>query len=161
MRDVEAVMSKMARGARRGALLVGSLLVGAMMMAACTTSSEPPRGSAPPTGSASPSASPSASAPPASPPAEPSSAPSIPAPSTAPSTPPKGSITVRGVVRPGVEPGCTVLDTGGTVGYQLIGGDPALIRPGRSIEVVGSVRTGQATTCMQGALLEVHRVRPL
>jgi hypothetical protein len=71
-------------------------------------------------------------------------------------TPPKGKVVVRGVVQAGVEPGCTMLVTGG-VEYQLIGGNRAVLRSGARVEVVGVVNSSQATTCMQGLPLLVQR----
>lgn len=67
--------------------------------------------------------------------------------------------TFRGRVVEGVEAGCLVLSTGGTV-YNLLGGNRALMRPGESVVVQGVPDPGAVTTCQQGTPLRVTSVRP-
>ncbi|TDB76156.1 hypothetical protein [Micromonospora sp. KC723] len=67
-------------------------------------------------------------------------------------------ITLRGVVQQ-VSPSCKVLraDWGS---YALLGGDPAVVRPGAWVEVRGNPLTG-ATVCAYGAQLQVTHALPL
>ena len=78
----------------------------------------------------------------------------LPSPST---TPRRKLHTVTGTVSEGVERGCLLLTSGDGV-YLLLGGDPALTRPGRRVTVVGEIVEGLATTCQQGTPLKVHSV---
>jgi hypothetical protein len=70
-----------------------------------------------------------------------------------------GAVTVRvvGTVTAGVESGCLLLASGGTV-YQLLGSVAAAV--GDRVEVVGSVRRDVLTTCQQGIPLRVMHITP-
>jgi hypothetical protein len=116
------------------------------------------------TGAASPADSGSPSAPATAAPSP--STPSIPAPSTGPLSPtPTGkptngaTITVVGTVQDGVEAKCLVLRTD-SQSYQLMGGDPAVVRAGAHLRVTGVVRTDVMSYCMQGIPLEVTTAAP-
>jgi hypothetical protein len=67
-------------------------------------------------------------------------------------------LTLRGTVSTGVEAGCLMLTANGAA-YQLVGGDRAALRPGRTVEVVGEVQPELATTCQQGTPLLVRQVK--
>jgi len=67
-------------------------------------------------------------------------------------------LTVRGTVSTGVETGCLMLSANGTQ-YQLVGGDRAALRPGRTVEVLGEVQPELVTTCQQGTPLMVRQVK--
>jgi hypothetical protein len=73
--------------------------------------------------------------------------------------PSKDAVTVRvvGTVSAGVEAGCLLLASGGTV-YQLLGG----VRPavGDRVEVVGTLSKDVLTTCQQGIPLQVVSINP-
>ncbi|MFI0462696.1 MULTISPECIES: hypothetical protein [Saccharopolyspora] len=64
-----------------------------------------------------------------------------------------GEVTVRGVVRSGVEQGCLVLATADRE-YLLVH-PPSTLRPGVTAVVRGRIETGMVTTCMQGTPLVV------
>jgi hypothetical protein len=53
-----------------------------------------------------------------------------------------------------------MLRTGGPL-YQLVGGDRATLRAGRTVEVSGDVQPDLATTCQQGVPLVVRTARVL
>jgi hypothetical protein len=69
-------------------------------------------------------------------------------------------VTLTGVVAEGVEHGCRILRSG-TTGWLLVGGDPALLRPGARVEVVGVPSDDHPTTCQQGKPLIVQRASRL
>jgi hypothetical protein len=73
---------------------------------------------------------------------------------------PPSSVTVRGEVKAGVEAGCLMITSGGQQ-YQLVGGDRALLRPGRSVEVVGVVQSDLITICQQGTPLVVRQAKSI
>jgi hypothetical protein len=82
-------------------------------------------------------------------------------PSPLPSGKPAGSVvTVQGTIEPGVESGCLILKHGGVV-YNVLGGDRTLLRPGRTVRVVGEVRNDVLTICQQGIPLMVKRAEPV
>jgi len=89
-----------------------------------------------------------------SPPPEPTFSPK-PLPTSKPSSSPA---TLRGRVEEGVEAGCLMLNDGGML-YQLVGGDRSLLRPGRTVEVTGTVEPDLATTCQQGRPFVVRQTR--
>jgi len=83
------------------------------------------------------------------------------APGTAPRTDPPGSIHVSGTVYAGVEPGCLLLDASQSQPYLLIDGDPAVLRPGTRVEVVGMLVDNVMSTCQQGRPLSVISATPV
>lgn len=90
----------------------------------------------------------------------PTTTPGSPPPDTTTSLPPptRGEVTVRGVVQPGVEAGCLLLDGEGGP-YLLLGGQQEL-RAGAEVVVRGRVEPDTMTTCQQGIPLKVTEVRP-
>jgi hypothetical protein len=66
-----------------------------------------------------------------------------------------GTLTVTGVIAPGVEPNCLLLD-----GYLLVGGPRELLRGGARVSVTGRVDPGVMTTCQQGTPFRVESVKP-
>jgi hypothetical protein len=81
-------------------------------------------------------------------------------PSSSPTgAPSKGSLTVRGEVEEGVEPGCMVLKADDGKTYLLVGGDRPLITGGGRLEVTGQLEPGLMTTCQQGTPFQVAQVR--
>ncbi len=81
-------------------------------------------------------------------------------PPTAKPTPAAGEQTLSGVVEDGVEGRCLILRDEGGVAYQLLGADPAIVRPGARVVVTGHVATGIMTYCMQGKPFQVSSARP-
>ncbi|WP_155374915.1 DUF5818 domain-containing protein [Catellatospora vulcania] len=128
-------------------LLTGALL-GGLLLTACAPTEEPEVGS-----SVTPQ--PSASAvPPVSPGGKPK--PSMSGPVVPPPAKDGQVISVRGrVERVELEGGCTVLraDTGTT--YQLMGGDPNIVKPGATVSIRGRLRDDVMTICQMGPVLEV------
>jgi hypothetical protein len=80
---------------------------------------------------------------------------------TSPGQDPPGSIRVSGTVRAGVEPGCLLLDASQSQPYLLIDGDPAVLRPGSRVEVVGMLMDNVMSTCQQGVPLSVISATPV
>jgi hypothetical protein len=78
-------------------------------------------------------------------------------PVTKPTKPP-GQVTVTGLVRQGVEPGCLLLDATDGKRYLLIGGEQAELPPGRRVEVTGRVDRGLLSTCQEGEPLVVAKI---
>ncbi|WP_460954763.1 hypothetical protein [Parasphingorhabdus pacifica] len=70
-----------------------------------------------------------------------------------------GEITIVGTVETGVESGCLVL-VGGDKPHLLLGGDPAVVRPGAHLLVRGRPDPDLVTTCMQGEPLHVSEANP-
>lgn len=68
---------------------------------------------------------------------------------------PAAPIRVTGVVTPGVEANCLLLE-----GYLLIGGDPEVLRLGATVTVTGRVDRDVLTTCQQGTPLLVATAEP-
>jgi hypothetical protein len=58
-------------------------------------------------------------------------------------------------VRPGVEPGCLLLQ-----GYLLLGGPRELLRDGAQVKVTGRVQPDLVTTCQQGTPFVVEAAEP-
>ena len=136
--------------------LTGAVLVSlSLALAGCASPDGESRASPSPsvTSSATPKGTPTMS-----PSEPPSDRPSFsPAPSQ-PSKPVGGTARLRGMIEEGVEAGCVMLTAEG-VQYQLVGGDRTLLRPGRTVEVVGDVERDLATTCQQGVPLVVRQAR--
>jgi hypothetical protein len=81
------------------------------------------------------------------------------APSLAPSRLPDISgMSVSGEVVEGVEAGCLLLKTPGTL-YLLVGGDRAALTVGKRVTVVGTPQPGLMSTCQQGTPFQVVSVR--
>jgi hypothetical protein len=80
---------------------------------------------------------------------------------TPPAQDPPGSIHVSGTVYAGVEPGCLLLDASQSQPYLLIDGDPAVLRPGTRVEVVGMLVDNVMSTCQQGRPLSVISATPV
>lgn len=80
---------------------------------------------------------------------------------TAGATPTAGtaSVTVRGPVEQGVEPGCVLLKAEDGQAYLLVGGDRAVIGAGGRLEVIGQPKPDLMTTCQQGTPFQVEQVR--
>lgn len=72
--------------------------------------------------------------------------------------PSAGAMTVSGDVAEGVEAGCLLLKTPGTL-YLLLGGDRAALQVGKRVTVVGRPQPGMMTTCQQGTPFQVTSVR--
>ncbi|GAB4053869.1 DUF5818 domain-containing protein [Catellatospora paridis] len=133
-------------------LLTGTLL-GGLLLAACAPTEEPEVGS-----SVTPSPSASAGIPPSSPAGKPK-------PSLSPQVPPPAKdgevISVTGrVERVELEGGCTVLRADSGTTYQLMGGDPKIVKPGATVQIQGRVRTDIMTICQMGPVLEVVTAQP-
>lgn len=88
-----------------------------------------------------------------------SSAPAV-APSRTAATTGSGStgMSISGEVVEGVEAGCLLLKTPGTL-YLLVGGDRAALQVGKRITVVGTPQPGLMSTCQQGTPFQVVSVR--
>lgn len=70
-------------------------------------------------------------------------------------------ITATGRVQAGVEARCALLAVPGRSPYLLLGGDPAVVRPGAEVVVRGRPDPGALTTCMQGIPLHVSQAHPV
>lgn len=133
----------------------GALLLAAILsLAACDGAGEPE--DQPDTGSpsAAPSGSttnPSATSPPMTPDTSTTPTTSLP-------TPARGEVTLRGVIQPGVEPGCLLLDGEGGP-YLLLGGQQVL-QAGAEVVVRGRVEPDTMTICQQGVPLMVTEAHP-
>jgi len=80
-----------------------------------------------------------------------------------PGGPDAGTQTITGTVVAGVEPGCLVLDAGGTSYLLVFSGDRARVaapKAGAKVTVVGTPSPDMVTTCQQGTPLVVSEVRP-
>ncbi|GAA1410797.1 DUF5818 domain-containing protein [Catellatospora coxensis] len=131
-------------------LLTGALL-GGLLLTACAPSEEPEVGS-------SMTPQPSASA---VPPSTGRPKPSLSGPVVPPPAKDGEVVSVRGLVeRVELEGGCTVLraDTGAT--YQLMGGDPNVVKPGATVTIRGRLRGDVMTICQMGPVLEVVSAQP-
>ncbi|MBB4679784.1 hypothetical protein HNR67_005902 [Crossiella cryophila] len=69
-----------------------------------------------------------------------------------------GQLTLQGKVSAGVESGCLVMESGGKQ-YLLVGGDPAVVKPGAEVEVRGVLKPDLASFCQQGEPLEVSSAK--
>jgi hypothetical protein len=91
------------------------------------------------------------------------SAPSSPEPSGSSQSPnpPSGvTLVLTGQVEPGVEPHCLLLKDGGQT-YQLMGGDPAVVKAGARVRVSGHVVDNVMSYCMQGKPFQITEAHAL
>jgi len=63
-------------------------------------------------------------------------------------------------VESGVEPGCLILRDAGKT-YELMGGDPAIVKAGARVRVVGHLAVGVVSHCMQGQPFQVTEAHAL
>lgn len=70
-----------------------------------------------------------------------------------------GSMVLTGQVEAGVEQHCLILRDGGKP-YQLIGGDPAVVKAGARVRVTGHIAVGVMSYCMQGQPFQVTEAHP-
>lgn len=70
-----------------------------------------------------------------------------------------GELTLSGTVEAGVEYGCLILNAGGST-YNLLGGDPAVVKVGARVNVRGRPDPGIITTCQQGTPFQVLEAHP-
>lgn len=68
-------------------------------------------------------------------------------------------ITITGTPTEGVENGCIVMESGGTL-YLLLGGERSALMSGRPVAVRGTPAPGLMTTCQQGTPFQVTEVSP-
>jgi uncharacterized protein DUF5818 len=145
-------LALMGRCLRRSGRFLG-LLGAVLILTACAQSGTGSSTTAPSTTTAPSGAAPSSG----------SSASAVPSPSS--SSPASASASVAtmvltGQVEAGVEAGCLILrDTAGT--YQLIGGDPAIVKVGARVRVTGHVAVGVMSYCMQGKPFQVVSAQPM
>ena len=86
-------------------------------------------------------------------------------PTPSPAAPPSSSASVAnvvltGVIEAGVEPRCLILRQG-TDTFQLIGGDPAIVKAGARVQVTGHLAVGVMSYCMQGKPFQVTSAQAL
>ena len=75
--------------------------------------------------------------------------------SQAPHSPGAGTpLVLTGQVEAGVEAGCLILKDAGET-YELMGGDPAVVKKGARVQVEGHVAVGVMSHCMQGKPFQV------
>ncbi|MCK2239194.1 MULTISPECIES: hypothetical protein [unclassified Crossiella] len=79
-------------------------------------------------------------------------------PTPTPPTSVPGQLTLQGKVSAGVESGCLVMESGGKQ-YLLVGGDPAVVKPGAEVEVRGVLKPELASFCQQGEPLEISSAK--
>ncbi len=72
---------------------------------------------------------------------------------------PAPNLTITGTPTEGVENGCIVMESNGTL-YLLLGGERSALMSGRPVKVKGSPNPGLMTTCQQGTPFEVTEVTP-
>ncbi len=72
---------------------------------------------------------------------------------------PAPTITITGTPTEGVENGCIVMESGGTL-YLLLGGERSTLMSGRPVAVRGTPTPGLMTTCQQGTPFQVTEVTP-
>lgn len=80
-----------------------------------------------------------------------------------PGYPPSGGtrqLVLSGQVESGVEPGCLILRDAGKT-YELMGGDPAIVKAGARVRVVGHLAVGVMSHCMQGQPFQVTEAHAL
>jgi hypothetical protein len=71
-----------------------------------------------------------------------------------------GDVTMTGLVeRVDLEGGCTVLRADTNKTYELMGGDPNILKDGNRVTVTGKIRNDMATICQMGPVLEVTSSR--
>ena len=72
-----------------------------------------------------------------------------------------GEVTLTGVVeRVDLEGGCTVLRADTNKTYELMGGDPNILKHGSRVTVTGKIRSDLSTICQMGPVLEVTSSQP-
>jgi hypothetical protein len=82
-------------------------------------------------------------------------------PSAGASVPPSAtSLVLTGQVEQGVEAGCLILKDAGK-SYELMGGDPAVVKAGARVRVTGYVAVGVMSHCMQGQPFRVTEAHAL
>ena len=69
-------------------------------------------------------------------------------------------LVLNGQVEPGVEAGCLILKDAGK-SYELMGGDPAVVKAGARVRVTGYVAVGVMSHCMQGQPFRVTEAHAL
>jgi hypothetical protein len=69
-------------------------------------------------------------------------------------------MVLTGQIEAGVEPRCLILRQGSDT-YQLIGGDPAIVKAGVRVRVTGHVAVGVMSYCMQGRPFQVTSAQPM
>jgi hypothetical protein len=130
------------------------LLCAALLLAGCAQGGSGSAAASDGTGTASPSATASAS---------PSSSAPAPSASSQPSNPPPPAgvaLVLTGQVEAGVEPRCLILRDGGQT-YQLMGGDPAVVKAGARVRITGHVVDNIMSYCMQGKPFQVTEAHAL
>ncbi len=144
----------------RGLVLLGLLASCASQPVATTRPSPAPASSAP--ASSAPVGSTPASSVPASSVSTTDGAgpstPAVPSLTTRPLVPPVAGqqLTLTGTIEEGVEHGCLLLtDTATGRRYNLTGGNPAIIKVGVKVKVVGVIRKDLMSYCQQGAIFQV------
>lgn len=75
-------------------------------------------------------------------------------------TGPAAERAITGVVEAGVESNCLVLTAEDGVRYLLLDGDPAVVRVGAELTLVGRPTPGVVTTCMQGLPFAITQANP-
>jgi len=85
--------------------------------------------------------------------------PSSSTPTSSPS--PIPTVSFVGTVFAGVESDCKLLKTSYGIDLLLLGGDPAVLRPGVRLRVGGQLLSGVLTTCMQGYPFKVVIATPI
>lgn len=70
----------------------------------------------------------------------------------------KRPTTVRGLLNPGVEAGCLLLETDAKT-LVLLGVRPADVPLGSRVVVTGTLRPDLATTCQQGTAFQVTAIK--
>ncbi len=93
-----------------------------------------------------------------------SSSPQVPYLTPTPLTPTKADaaeVTLTGTVeRVDIEGGCTVLRVEANKTFELMGGDPGVLKAGARVTVKGKVRTDMVTICQMGPVLQVISSQP-
>jgi 3D (Asp-Asp-Asp) domain-containing protein len=64
------------------------------------------------------------------------------------------------VERVDLEGGCTVLRADTNQTYELMGGDPNVVKHGSRVTVTGKIRSDLSTICQMGPVLEVTSSQP-
>jgi hypothetical protein len=70
------------------------------------------------------------------------------------------TLVLTGLVEPGVEARCLILKDAGRT-YQLMGGDPAIVKAGARVRVTGHIAVGVMSYCMQGQPFQVTEAHAL
>lgn len=66
----------------------------------------------------------------------------------------QATMTLTGLVEPGVEAHCLIMKTDGKT-YLLVGGDPNVVRAGAQVKVTGRLAPDLKSYCMQGTPFQV------